>query len=343
MLAASPLVLATVLSYDNCRVSVDRILSNTTDMNKTITTSTTGQQHRQLACHRTKTFEDVYKVGAVLGKGGFGTVYSGVRIADGLPVAIKHVAKQKVTEWTTLGGHRVPLELKLLQKVQSVRGVVKLYDFFERRDSFIYILERPSNGKDLFDFITDKGALNEDLAKEFFREIVKTIMACHRLGVTHRDIKDENLVIDLETGRLSLIDFGSGAFTKNELFSDFDGTRVYACPEWIREGEYYYEPAAVWSLGILLYDMVCGDIPFERDEDICKAELVYRRELSSSCTDLIQSCLTINQDSRISLEKILEHPWMSEDNVSNVTDDIDNSLANCEGQLKLSNSSLESL
>ena len=305
-------------------------------MNKTM--SSTSQPVRQ---HRTKSFEEVYKVGDVLGKGGFGTVYSGVRIADSLPVAIKHVAKSKVTEWTTLHGHRVPLELKLLQKVQTVQGVVRLYDFFERRDSFIYILERPQSGKDLFDFITDKGALSEDLARELFREIVTTIISCHHRGVTHRDIKDENLVIDLETGRLTLIDFGSGAFVKDELFRDFDGTRVYSPPEWIKEQQYYYEGAAVWSLGILLYDMVCGDIPFERDEDICRAELQWRRDVSTSCKNLIHACLTVNQDTRINLASILQHPWMLEEPALEGSPQGDN-VENLR-QMKLSNSSLESL
>lgn len=259
-----------------------------------------------------KSFEDLYKVGEVLGKGGFGTVYAGVRIVDTLPVAIKHVYKSKVTEWTTINERRVPLELKLLQKVQTVKGVVRLYDFFERRDSFIYILERPSKGKDLFDFITEKGALSEELSKELFRKIVTTVISCHQCGVTHRDIKDENLVIDLDTGHLTLIDFGSAAFVKEELFTDFDGTRVYSPPEWIKKQQYYYEGAAVWSLGILLYDMVCGDIPFERDEDICRAELQWRRDISSSCRHLIQSCLTINMESRITLTALLQHPWMQE-------------------------------
>ena len=277
-------------------------------MTPLVTARPPDTHHRQ----RAKTFEEVYRVGEVVGKGGFGTVYGGVRLADGLPVAIKHVAKHKVTDWAHLSGHKVPLELKLLHKVQGVPGVIRLYDFFEKKDSFIYILERPEQCKDLFDFITDKGALSEELAKEFFRDIVATIMACHRRGVTHRDIKDENILLDLTTNRLCLIDFGSGAFVKSEAFRDFDGTRVYSPPEWISEGQYHYGPATVWSLGVLLYDMVCGDIPFERDEEICAADISWRKKISEGCVDLIRSCLTVDKDRRIDIKKIISHPWMLE-------------------------------
>merc|ERR1712032_1725840 len=170
-------------------------------------------------------FEEAYRVGAVLGKGGFGIVYAGVRSKDRREVAIKHVARNKVEHWANLNGKRVPLELKLLHSVQSVSGVIRLLDFFERPDSFIYVMEKPTNSKDLFDFITEKGAIEEELAKNFFRQVTTTLIACHNKGVVHRDVKDENILVDMKTGKLSLIDFGSG------LSSPLRLTRTLTGPE----------------------------------------------------------------------------------------------------------------
>ena len=115
------------------------------------------------------TLEDNYKVGEVLGKGGFGIVYAGVSKKDNTRVAIKHIAKAKVTAmemvnikglfsnrlFTTsfqLNGRKVPLELKLMHTVQSVEGAVKLVDYFERPDSFVIVMERPDSCRDMFDY-----------------------------------------------------------------------------------------------------------------------------------------------------------------------------------------------
>ena len=207
-----------------------------------------------------------------------------------------------------MSGERVPLEVCLMNIVSGVPGVVKLIDCFERHDSYLIVMERPEPCIDLFDYITEKGMLEEQLARNLFRQLIETLIACHCKGVIHRDIKNENLLVDLRTLDLKVIDFGSGAYIKAGDYTDFYGTRVYAPPEWIQHTRYNGKEATVWSLGIFLFDMVCGDIPFETDNQ--DADLTFHAKLSPECQDLIRKCLRIVPERRPSLEVILKHPWL---------------------------------
>ena len=138
--------------------------------------------------HVSPVVDRYYQVERVLGRGGFGVVFAGVRRRDGLRVAIKEVPVHRVTEWGALGGRIVPLELQLLYHCQSVHGVVTLVEFLECGSSFLYVMERPAACIDLFDFISSRGALDEDMARSLFKQLVNTVQQCQEKGVDHRDI-----------------------------------------------------------------------------------------------------------------------------------------------------------
>ncbi|NXD65624.1 PIM1 kinase, partial [Eolophus roseicapillus] len=109
--------------------------------------------------------EQLYRVGPLLGSGGFGSVYSGVRLSDSAPVAIKHVARERISSWGELVSAGPPRQRKGKPGVGSgCSAIIHVLDWFELPDSFVLVLEHPEPSQDLFDFIMERRFLPEDLA-----------------------------------------------------------------------------------------------------------------------------------------------------------------------------------
>ncbi|XP_061298496.1 LOW QUALITY PROTEIN: serine/threonine-protein kinase pim-1-like [Pezoporus flaviventris] len=211
--------------------------------------------------------EQLYRVGPLLGSGGFGSVYSGVRLSDSAPVAIKHVARDSSS---------------LACKGRCSPGSVL-----------------PSSGTRGFS-LQPKVCQQESRADD--GERVTRCVCPHGAA-----------------GAASAI---PGMHPPAELCLYPIGTRVYSPPEWVRYHRYHGRPAAIWSLGVLLYDMVCGDVPFERDEDIIGGELFFRRRVSVECQHLIRWCLSLHASDRPSLEDIFNHTWLQALHLPQETADI---------------------
>uniref|UniRef100_A0A3P9B6W0 non-specific serine/threonine protein kinase n=1 Tax=Maylandia zebra TaxID=106582 RepID=A0A3P9B6W0_9CICH len=244
-------------------------------------------------------FLSQYHCGPLLGSGGFGSVFSGQRLSDGLHSdEINHVPMQIAP-------------LQLLSEDGGHPGVIHMLDWFEVEGrGFLLVMERPLHCQDLLDLITERGALSESLSLRFaiFHQVVEALLFIHSRGIVHMDIKDENIVVNTMTMDIKIVDFGYGALLKDGMYSEFQ-----APPEWIASKPYKAVPLTVWSLGVLLFTMVCGYIPFKNDDEIYKACPRFTRPVSTGCQSLIHWCLSFQPEDRPILKEILSHSWMKEE------------------------------
>jgi serine/threonine protein kinase len=290
------------------------------------TKSAAGPKGRRLPQQQQPVFDAEFKlkytVEKVIGRGGFGTVYAGYRNEDHKPVAIKVARKDRSLGWIEgADGKPIPREVWCLQRLTHIDGVIRLLDHYDQRarSGYILVMDRPDNGQDLFDYITERGSLEESEARDFIAQVVQLLLEVHEAGVLHRDVKDENIIVDLDSHRLKLVDFGSATQFKDTPYTDFDGTVVYSSPEWLLHRRYNAEPYTVWTLGILLYDMVCGNIPFHTVNGIIQASPSLHDRLSPEVRSLICRCLTANPDRRPTLQQILSDPWMTASSTSSTS------------------------
>ncbi|KAI5102116.1 serine/threonine-protein kinase pim-1-like isoform X3, partial [Silurus meridionalis] len=209
--------------------------------------------------------------------------------------------------------HSLPVEVALLEMVSKAphcRNVVELLEWFDAPDYFIMILERPIPCMNLYQFCKHNNfCLSELVAREIFWQVVQAACHCCERGVLHRDIKPENILINPETLVVKLIDFGCGDLLKNELYTSYSGTPGYWPPEWVLYKQYYGIPATVWSLGLLLCFLVCGNFPFNNNDEIVEGYLQLLPDLSDKCRDLITCCLEKDARHRPTFKNIQDHEW----------------------------------
>ncbi|KZO99011.1 Pkinase-domain-containing protein [Calocera viscosa TUFC12733] len=169
---------------------------------------------------------------------------------------------------------------------------------------------------DLFECIERHTRLSEEVARHIFRQVVHAVSYLHVLGIYHRDIKDENILIDQDF-RVKLIDFGSSAITDTRRpapFHDrFFGTMNFASPEILMNKPYRAPPAEIWTLGILLHILVTGECPFSSTQAAIEGRISQPRKgvfMSRDCEALVRGCLEVDVEKRLSISDVARHPWL---------------------------------
>jgi hypothetical protein len=164
----------------------------TTTTNITTTTNTDSSTNtNNYSTITSLKVHNLYKFQEKIRSGGFGDVYKGVRREDNLPIAIKVIHKDKITSWSKLAGQTVPMEIDLMFRANQCDGCIKIIDYIEKFDRYMIVMERPERCMDLWDFINNKGPLNQNTARIFFKQISNTVIDLKLNGIVHRDIKDE--------------------------------------------------------------------------------------------------------------------------------------------------------
>ncbi|KAI8636226.1 kinase-like domain-containing protein [Parasitella parasitica] len=253
-----------------------------------------------------------YNIISTIGTGSFGKVKLAVHAITGQKVALKIINRKKIASMD-MGG-RVKREIQYLKLLRHPH-IIKLYEVITTPTDIIMVIEYA--GRELFNYIVEKGRMAEEDARRFFQQIICAVEYCHRHKIVHRDLKPENLLLDANNN-VKIADFGlSNIMTDGDFLKTSCGSPNYAAPEVI-SGKLYAGPEVdVWSCGVILYVMLCGRLPFDDEyiptlfKKINGGIYTMPSYLGSETKALLASMLIVDPLKRITIQEIRKNPWFN--------------------------------
>ncbi|KAL5703981.1 cAMP-dependent protein kinase [Ranunculus cassubicifolius] len=253
-----------------------------------------------------------YRIGSTIGVGSFGKVKKAEYLPTKKKVAIKILDLPKIRKEAG-EEERVRREIKIMKFLKHPH-VITLYEVIETNDAINFVMEYMESG-DLYDYIQLKRRLQEDEARKIFQQIISAVEYCHKNMVVHRDLKPENILLDSNLN-IKIADFGLSNFMRDGHFLKTScGSIHYAAPE-VLSGQLYAGPEVdVWSCGIILYALLCGELAFDDENTsslirkIKNAIFTIPRHVSDGARDLIKRMLVVDPMKRMTILDIRQHPW----------------------------------
>ncbi|XP_070508420.1 serine/threonine-protein kinase MARK2-like isoform X9 [Chironomus tepperi] len=253
-----------------------------------------------------------YRLLKTIGKGNFAKVKLAKHVPTGKEVAIKIIDKTQLNP-TSL--QKLFREVRIM-KMLDHPNIVKLFQVIQT-DKTLYLVMEYASGGEVFDYLVMHGRMKEKEARAKFRQIVSAVQYLHQKRIIHRDLKAENLLLDSEMN-IKIADFGfSNEFTPGNKLDTFCGSPPYAAPELFQGRKYDGPEVDVWSLGVILYTLVSGSLPFdgttlrELRERVLRGKYRIPFYISTDCENLLRKFLVLNPAKRASLEQIMKDKWMN--------------------------------
>ncbi|KAM9080615.1 serine/threonine-protein kinase SIK3 isoform 3-T3 [Megaptera novaeangliae] len=272
-----------------------------------------------------------YEIDRTIGKGNFAVVKRATHLVTKAKVAIKIIDKTQLDEENLK---------KIFREVQIMKmlchpHIIRLYQVMET-ERMIYLVTEYASGGEIFDHLVAHGRMAEKEARRKFKQIVAAVYFCHCRNIVHRDLKAENLLLDANLN-IKIADFGfSNLFTPGQLLKTWCGSPPYAAPELFEGKEYDGPKVDIWSLGVVLYVLVCGALPFDGSTlqnlraRVLSGKFRIPFFMSTECEHLIRHMLVLDPNKRLSMEQICKHKWMK---LGDADPSFDRLIAECQ-QLK---------
>lgn len=274
-------------------------------------------KHSKAEFFNFKTNKDYYEISKRIGKGCFGKVYLATQLLTNTSVALKVISKTSIKNKDTR--RKIEKEVDILKRINNNRYVIRLFEVFEDSENVFLVFEYIEKG-DLVKYFKKNPLFEEQELKVFFKKIILGIKYLHKNKILHRDIKLDNILLNKKM-EPKICDFGiSSIYNKNKPILDTGGTPAYLAPEVIKSEGLISPKSDVWSLGVLLYLLTFGTVPFKSDDmQVLYNKIIIGRFSFPDCdfispelVDLIEMMIVEDIDSRISIDSMLQHEWFED-------------------------------